>query len=58
MEWPGSFHLVLWPLRALGLSWLLILHSDVQLLIAYVWRRCSRRCLLWEYKVEELGTSP
>lgn len=34
MEWPGSFHLVLWPLRALGLSWLLILHSDVQLLIA------------------------
>lgn len=34
VEWPGSFHLVLWPLRALGLSWLLILHSDVQLLIA------------------------
>lgn len=34
MEWPGYFHLALWPLRALGLSWLLILHSDVQLLIA------------------------
>lgn len=72
LECPGSFRPALWPLRALGLSRLLVLHSRVQLLIASLCLEevltvtclepgavaSTCRCQLWEYRVEVLGTSP